>query len=261
MRLYLRNARVRVEDKRFTVRTAFSVKKKEDGKSNKATITLYNLSEDSRGFIEKSGKEVILEAGYGDRLSIIFTGDIKKVTTTRNGSDVLTTIESGDGETQITDAHIELSLASGATDAQIINAAITALGLPTGVIKGLPNTANQNGFAFSGRVSDLLDTMATKHDLIWSVQTGALQIMPNDENTGETAVLLSSNTGLIGLANKKDDGLEIVSLLNTELRPGRLIELESKLLTGPNIYKATTVEHKGDTQEGEFSSKVEGKVA
>lgn len=261
MRLYLRAARVRVNGRAFTVRTAFSISKGKTGKANKSTVTLHNLSEDSRNFIEKSGTTVILEAGYQDRLSIIFVGDIKKVVTSRKGPEVLTTIESGDGETQITNAHIELSLGPGATDEQIINAAVAALGLPTGVIKGLPDTANQTGFAFSGRAGELLDQMTEKSGLEWSVQTGALQIMPEDENTGETAVLLSSNTGLLGLPNKKDDGLEINSLLNPELRPGRLVRVESKLLIGPNLYKATTVEHEGDTREGRWTSKVEGKVA
>lgn len=261
MRLYLRSARVRIGTRAFTVRTAFAVEKTENGKSNKASITLYNLSEDSRGYIERSTAAVILEAGYGNRLAVIFVGDIKKVTTGRKGPDVTTTIESGDGETQITNAHIELSLAPGATERQIITAAVNALGLSEGVIKGLPSTAYSNGFAFSGRAADLLDQLAKKSDLVWSVQGGAVQVMPEAENTGETAVLLSANTGLLGLPNKKDDNLEMISLLNAELRPGRLVKVESKILTGPNVYKATTVRHDGDTREGAWTSKVQGKVA
>jgi Baseplate hub gp41 len=259
-KLYIRNARLTVGTKQFSTRVAFNIVKGTNGKAaNKGKVSVYNLAEDSRSFIEKSDALMKVEAGYGDNLSVIYLGDIKKVEHKRSGPDVVTTLECGDGEKKLTDAHIEISLGADAKVNQIINAAVSALGIDRGVIKNIPQTVFQNGFAFSGKVSDLLDRIAKKEELDWSVQDGALQIYPTGEDTGETAVLLNENTGLLGVPNKTEDGFVAKSLLNPDIIPGRQIQVESKFLTGRAIFVAEKVNHIGDVREGDFVTKVEGK--
>lgn len=258
-KLYLRNARLTVGTKKFNARFAFNVVKTTSGTSNKSKVSAYNLSEDSRSFIEKSKELMRFEAGYQDNLSLLFIGNIKKVVHTKSGPDIITTLECGDGEKQITESAIELSLGPGSKVSQVINAAKNALGVSVGVIKGLPDTAFQNGFSFSGTVADLLDKMAKKGNLVWSVQNNALQIFPANEDTGEDAVLLNVGTGLIGVPNKTDEGFVCRSLLNPELIPGRLVQIESKLLTGGGTFRIEKAEHTGDTQEGDWITDVEGK--
>lgn len=258
-KLYLRNAQLSVEEKQFNTRFSFNIVKTTSGNPNKGKVSAYNLSEDSRSYIEKSTGLMRFAAGYQNNLSLLFIGNIKKVTHTRSGPDIITTLECGDGEKQITESTIELSLGPGAKVNQIITAAQNALGVSVGVIKGLPDTSFQNGFSFSGTVSELLDKMSKKAGLVWSIQNNALQIFPENENTGETAVLLNDETGLIGVPNKTDKGFTCRSLLNPELIPGRLVQIESKLLAIKGTFRVEKADHVGDTQEGDWITDVEGK--
>jgi len=258
--LYLRNARLSVGTKQFRTRIAFNIGKSGNGKSsNKGKVSVYNLSEDSRSFIEKSEDLMKLEAGYGGNYSVLYLGDIKKVEHSRSGPDVITTLECGDGEKKLADSHIEISLGPDAKANQVINAAVDALGIARGVIKGIPQTAFKNGFSFSGKVSDLLDRMSKKEELEWSIQDNALQIFPVGQDTGEIAVLLNDRTGLIGVPNKTEDGFVAKSLLNPDIIPGRQVQVESKFLTGKAVFIAENVSHVGDVYEGDFLTQVEGK--
>lgn len=257
--LYLRSGKLFVGDRQFNVRLSFSVVKTSTSSSNKCTVTAYNLSEDSRSFIEKKEGTLRLEAGYAGATSIIFVGDIDKVIDKRQGPDILTIIESGDGERRLADAHVELSLKAGATDEQIINSVVNVLSVERGTVKGIQRKEYLNGFSYSGKAQELLDKITKKQSLEWSIQDGSLQIIPQNADTGETAVLLNSTTGLIDVPNKTDEGFVIKSLLNPELAPGRQVQLESILLTGPAVFKVDKVTHVGDTKESDFYSEVEGK--
>jgi len=259
--LYIRNARLTIGSKKFETRISFNIQKSSEGKSsNKGKTSVYNLSEDSRSFIEK-GEDLLmkLEAGYAGNYAVIYLGDIKKTEHTRSGPDVITTLECGDGEKRLTDAHIEVSLGPDSKFNQVINAAVTAMGISRGVIKNIPQTAYKNGFSFSGKVSDLLDRLAKKEGLEWSVQDNALQIFPKGQDTGETAVLLNERTGLLGVPNKTDEGFVAKSLLNGDIVPGRQVQVESKFLTGKAVFIAEKVSHVGDTDEGDYVTTVEGK--
>lgn len=259
-KLYLRSAAVTVGSRRFTTRIAFNVEKTSTGgEANKAKVDIYNLSQDSKGYVEQPNLQLRLEAGYQDELTTLFIGDVKRVKHARNGPDVITTIESGDGEEQIVNARVEISLAPGAKLSQIVDRAVSALGLARGVVKGVPNITYTNGFSFSGPVRDLLEMVARRGSLKWSVQGNALDIFPDGSDTGEAAVLLNENTGLLGLPNKTEEGFELTSLLNPLLAPGRLVVVESTTLTGRKTYKIEKATHVGDTLEGDWTTKVEGK--
>lgn len=259
--LYLRNARLSIAGKEFKTRIAFNIEKSTDGKSaNKSKVSVYNLSEDSRSFIEKNIDSLMkLEAGYSGNYSVLYLGDVKKVEHSRSGPDVITTIESGEGEKKLIESHIEISLGPDAKVNQVVNAAISSLGIDRGVIKSIPQTAYKNGFTFSGKVSDLLDRIAKKEGLEWSVQTNALQIFPAGQDTGETAVLLNERTGLLGVPNKTEKGFVAKSLLNPDIVPGRQVQVESKFLTGTAVFIAEKVTHVGDVDEGDYVTTVEGK--
>ncbi|MCK4960656.1 MAG: hypothetical protein KAT00_14690, partial [Planctomycetes bacterium] len=212
-KLYLRDAAVTIGGRRFTTRITFNVEKTSDGGSaNKAKVDIYNLSNDSRGFVEQPGLQLRLEAGYAGELTTLFIGDTKRVKHARNGPDIVTTVESGDGEVKLVNSHVEVSLAPNAKLSQIIDKAVAALGLAKGVVKDIPNITYTNGFTFSGPARDLLDQVARRGNLQWSVQWDALNIFPEGSDTGEAAVLLNDNTGLLNLPNKTEKGFELTSL-------------------------------------------------
>lgn len=262
--LYLREAFLTVGTKQFSTRIAFEIKKNDDSDPNKAKISLYNLSPDSRSYLEKTEEQMRLEAGYNGDLGVIFWGDIAKkgVKHERKGGDIVTTLQCGDGLIELQNAHIEISLSEGASCRQIIDRALAAIGLNLSVVSGVPNNQYSNGFSYSGTVKNLLDKICLFLDLKWSTQNNTIQIYPEDGSATELAVLLNSSTGLIGLPSKTDKGILVRSLLNYRLVPGGKFKLETKdgSKTGSGTYTIVSVRHVGDTQEGDFYTEAEGTI-
>lgn len=274
-RQFLREARLKIAGRLFTTRIAFEIKKGEQGDeattsgatSNKSTVSVWNLSEDSRGMIEReAGKgTMVLEAGYKDALATLFVGDIEKVEMRRVGPDIETRIEAGDGERQLVEAHVEISLGTGATDFQIMDAAMKNLSLSRtfsgkleNYLAGAVAAPRQNGFAYSGTVADLIDQIVRKNGWVWSVQGGAIQIREKGDTSGRVAVLLTDQTGLIGIPNKTENGFKAEALLNPDLEPGRLVRIQSALLDGEVTYMVKGVDHVGDTHGEKWQTTVWG---
>lgn len=214
------------------LKTTFKAKKTSRSAPNKATLTLYNLSEDSRSFIEARGERCVVEAGYGGEYSVIFRGDIRDVEHTRERTEWQTTMELGDGERDLEQTHIELAFAPGTTAAQVWRRVTEQLGLGTGDLSALPDWEVTQGYAGYGNVRDVLDELAGRWAAAWSVQDGSLVLTDEDAPTTESAVLLTPDTGLIGVPRKRKRRWEVKSLLIPGIRPRRQVRVESRALTG-----------------------------
>ena len=286
-RLYLRNAEVVVGQRytgkspvkpatglSFKTRTNFSVEKTVESTPNNAKVSIYNLSQQSRTFLEQKNMVLFLSVGYQEALSTLFIGDITRIETKRQGADVITSIESGDGELALRTSHVEISLEANATNVQAMKAAIDALNITLGSTDGIKTKVYKKGFTFSGTAKELLDTLTRQLNLEWSVQDGELIILPKNGPDGQEAVVVTPDTGLIGFPTKTKDGLEFVSLLNPRIRPGRVVIVRSKQFYGVEmeqskfiasralkesgaIVKCKRVVYEGDTHEGNWQVKVE----
>jgi hypothetical protein len=84
----------------FTIE--FTIIRKNLGSSNVCEVRLYNLSEKNRNALRydisnySQVRKFTLNAGYGDNLPIVFTGNIKQAWSYREGVDFITTIQSFD---------------------------------------------------------------------------------------------------------------------------------------------------------------------
>lgn len=261
-RLYLREAFLAVGTRKFNTRIGFDIKKNDQSNPNKAKISLYNLSDDSRAFLENTKEQMRLEAGYSGDIGIIFWGDISKKTIKheRQGGDIVTTLLCGDGQASLASAHIEMSWEKGVTCQQILDRALQKLGLNLRVKTGDLSKQYLHGKAYSGTVKQLIDEIATYCGLRWNVQNNAVQIYPKGRSATSEAFLLSETTGLIGIPSKTEKGVTVRSLLNAKLIPGGLIKLETKAMTGSGTYTIKDVKHVGDTHEGDWYTEVEGEV-
>jgi len=258
----------------FKTRLKFKVEKTDGSEPNKASINIYNLSLESRNFIERKNSVVFLKAGYQNAIGLIFFGDIAEngVKQKREGPDIITTIEAGDAEAILSEAHLELSLARGATTLQIIEAAARELNLSVGVKKDIISKTYSAGFSFSGSVKKLMDEVTRFSKVVWSIQDGELIIMNEKSNDGKEAVLLSKDSGLIGIPTKLKDAYEFTSLLNYSIRPKRLVKIETSQSLdndkqGVNNSKpfsdfvtVTKAIYEGDTHEGTWQVKCEGQI-
>jgi len=263
-RLFIREAYLTIGTKQFNTRISFDIKKDDGSDPNKAKISVYNLSPDSRAYIENTSEKMRLEAGYKGDVGIVFWGDIatKGIKHERNGGDIITTMQCGDGLYEIQNAHIECSFKEGSTCQQIVDAALAKIGLHLSVKSGDLSKQYINGKAFSGTVKKLLDQITEYCGLTWNTQNNSIQIYPKGASAVETVVLLKSTTGLIGLPSKTEKGMMARSLLNYRLIPGGKFKLETRdgENTGSGTYNVIRVRHFGDTMMGDYYTEVEGTV-
>lgn len=275
-RQFLRSVRVRVGaigtlEKEFTgLRVSFKLEKSIESNPNTGTISIYNLSLDSRSKFEQNNAICSLDVGYESSMYQIFTGNITRAATKKEGSDFITEVEVGDGDKALSEAKIDVSLPPGTTNKQVIDKLTASFkDIKSGGINSVKNVVSQvisfgTGLVITGSSKDVLDNITKTSDLEWSVQDAELQIIEKDSATQETAISLSSSTGLIGSVGKiksesgkntPDGGIEFSCLLQANLKCGRLVDINSESVKG--LYRITKISHEGDNLTGTWLSKCE----
>lgn len=82
-----------------TLKIAFEVNKDSTKETNKSTLTIWNLSDESRNQIEVADRKVEIWAGYKDNSGPVrmFVGSVIEVETSDDGKDVTTKLTLSDG--------------------------------------------------------------------------------------------------------------------------------------------------------------------
>jgi hypothetical protein len=260
------------------LRVTFGIEKSDNRDPNRATVEIFNLSETSRKVLE-IGTELaekaraagaiydwplIIEAGYVTTKSQVFSGEILRADSRIEGVDWITTIEAEDGGNKYRSTRISQSFGKGTPLSAVLNS--LALALRVGIGNSAAHFALsprglvvfQNGVALNGQVSKLLDKYITSAGYTWSIQDGNLQVLGPDETLLDSIVALSALTGLVGSPDKSEKGIiKVRSLLQPQIMPGRLVTMLSKSINGG--YKATKVNHYGDTWGQDWYTEFEGK--
>lgn len=239
------------------LRITFDIDKNMIGSSNKAKIQIYNMQAQTRGLITQ-GYIVALQAGYNNLVKTIFIGSVLNTKADRNGADIVLSLECGDGESAIVNARLDKSYPSGVTLAQILQDVGVALstatgsqpqGIAAGVAIGIPEVIYNNGFTAHGACRDTLDTLLKPQGVEWNIQNGNLNIIPLPNYDGQTAQVLCSERGLIGVPSRANFFTQAMSLLNPNLVPGTLIQLISQNTKLNGFYKIRRSHFEGDTHD------------
>lgn len=268
--LYLRQAQVIVilenNEQALKInglRVAFKIDKTTLADPNKATIQVYNCNSKSRSTFEKKNARVLLKVGYGTQekdLKQIFIGDIRRVAHIKQGSDWISEIEAGDGEIDFTGAMTEKSFTAGTPLADVFKGVVqefkTVKNAAQNVLQFTGNLASN--FVANGSVAKVLDNITNKVEKEWSIQDSELQVLSKGAATFNRAILLTPQTGLLGSPAKTLIGFQVVSLLNTELKPAHPVQIQSRDAKG--LFRIQSVQHQGDTYQGQWISVCELEV-
>lgn len=234
------------------LRIQFKIEKTLESSPNKAEIRITNLSRDSRSIAEKEKQFLRLEVGYGDQLESIYSGDIARAITSLEGADYVTAFETGDGEIAYQSSRIDVSFAEGTSLVDIFKKVVSSFSGAAPDLSAIKDERVNGGLTLTGLSRSHMDALTARQGLQWSIQDGQVQILPAGGNTKNQAVLLSSDSGLIGIPKKKDKGIEGVSLLQPKIKPGGLIQIKSKNING--FFVVQKVVHAGDTHGPEWNS-------
>lgn len=252
------------------LRISFEIEKSIASSPNKAKISVYNMAPSTRGAITK-GYVVTLSAGYGGSVDLLFSGQVAKAEVTRNGSDIVTEFECMDGGGAITGATLTKSWGDGRpgsvtlvrvlqdlADAMHLTSPMNPEGITAGAVSRIPQ-ATMRRYAVHGPVRHALDELCKTHGLRWSIQNGALNITLADYPDSQTAVVLSPGSGLLGIPSVNAAVLSFSSLLNSQISPGRIIQIVSNSNESANgFYTVRKATYVGDTHESKWSIDGEG---
>jgi hypothetical protein len=249
------------------LRVAFRVEKSLAKDPNTAEVSIYNLTEETRGLLSQKGLPTIIRAGYADGdAHIIFQGKLDYGSTTRNGPDWISDFESTDGGKELRQSRISVSFKS-ITFGQAIKEAASAMGLGLGNIEKKIRGGNlrgaleefANGMVLDGQASTQLDKLASSYGFEWSVQDEQIIFLePNGLLDPEQAIELTPETGLIGSPQAGDEGrVTARSLMIPSLQPGKKVRIESSLVTG--FFRVERSVFLGDTWGNDWYTDIEAK--
>jgi hypothetical protein len=276
--LFRRSFRVTVGTKQFgsvdserPISFSFSVDRDTTAVPNSANVTLWNLAADTRAELEglatssPGGVPVRVEAGYGDRIGQVFFGGLRRVASWREGPDWVTELAGGDGEKQIVSARINRTFVKGTPVTAVLRALVTQLGVDPGGLSALSSrgfvaggTTLPRAFSARGDAAQALEGFCRGLGLRWSVQDGAFFAAPDGEPFASSqGPVFSAETGLIETPTVDKDGkVNGMSLLNSDLIPGRVFRVESSRITGN--FVCTAVHSYGESNGPTWYSEFEG---
>ena len=237
--------------------------------ANVCSISVWNLNKSNRKSIEaqtsKDGVPVQLFAGYEDPgASMIFSGVLRQARSVRDGADIITTVESGDG-TNKSNKVVAFSLAKGSTPEQAIRKIAEAMGVGTGNLGDLtagrqfPSGNKTGHVGFFGGASAELTRVCRSVGLDWSIQNGNLQLLQLTRALEGQAIELTPETGLIDSPAVDNEGkLSAQALIIPGLDPGRVVVIEGENVKGN--FRVESVTYAGETAGPAWYASIEGKA-
>lgn len=265
------------------LRIKFKVKKTDNQTPNKAEMRIWNLSDDTAHRIQKEFTQVQLSAGYKDNYGVIFKGNIKQIFLGKeNGVDTYLDIISGDGDKAYNFTVINTTLAAGASHADQVQAVLNVMaanGIVAGSITGLGNAKLPRGKVMYGMARDYLQRIAESTNTTWSIQNGQLQFVPNGGLLPGEAIIINSQTGMVGAPEQTNKGIKVRCLLNPILKVAGKIQLNEsdviaerslkidgknskknnykpKALASDGVYRLIVVEYVGDNRGHDWFSEL-----
>lgn len=235
-------------------------------------ISVYNMTAAHRAAVRQRGLPVILSAGYTNTVGEIFSGVVRYADNVRQGPDWVTKIQCGDGELSYRFARLSQSWGSGTAMRTVAVALINTLGPQANITaKTLATMTAQfpRGYHVSGPAALSLDRLLYGFGYEWHFSNGQIVVLQQGQTTGETAVLLSPSTGLVGSPEhgspdpskpaNSTHTLKVKSLLIPTLKPAGLVQVQAEGIgaTSPAFFRCQSVDFEGDTFGGPWTSSIE----
>lgn len=248
---------------------------------NTLVVRVYNLADSTRKAILDEYDQVTLQAGYkNSQVGIIFTGQIKQFRYGRETNvDSFLEITAADNDLGYNFGFVNTTLAAGATHADVVNQCAAAMGVnvdPAALTLAATGGVLPRGRVLFGLARVMMRQVAETVGARWSVQNGTLVLIPLTSFLPRTAVVLNSQSGLIGTPEATEDGVEVRCLLNPLLQVGTPVQIANDLInqrninrkfdtrilattqvanvTNDGVYRILSIDHSGDTRGQDFYS-------
>lgn len=241
---------------------------------NHADIRIYNLAETTAQQIKKEFTDIYLQAGYDGLVGVIFAGQIRQARIGReNGTDTYLDILASDGDRAYNFATVNTTLAAGSTANDQIRVAQSAMqshDVEAGDDPELDSPALPRGRVMYGMARTVMRDATESTNSTWSIQDGKVQVIDVQGYLPGEAVVLTSQTGLVGQPEQTNEGIKVRALLNPRLKVGGRIKLDNRSISeirseikigavnlaprldDDGLYRILAIDHSGDTRGNDW---------
>lgn len=261
-------------------RVAFDIERTLHARPGKANVRIWNLTRSQQTQVENAvGQQLVVEIGHerSRGLEQIFRGEVWRGhggdqranrTEVESRVDAVTHVEGRDGGSAVQQTRVDASFGPGASVANVVRSCAEALGV------GIGNTAEAiaaataegtdttfpEGTVLSGPPARELTRLLSSFGLRWSIQCGALQVLPVYGAIRTEAVRLAVGTGLVGEPERGTRGrVRATSIFTADLWPGRPVVLDHDRVSGR--FVARSVRYTGDTRQQDWYAHAELRAA
>lgn len=222
--------------------------------SNYASIRVYNLNKKNRNLIFKnqidqsSFRQIQLQAGYGDALSVVFNGDIQEAWSVREDVNFITQAQCFGNGFAYANAQSNQTIVEGTPNESVLKSLIADLpGVKLGKIGSYPGTLSSDR-AFSGSTVKLLRDLTG-----WGffIDNGIAHCLNINETLVGSIDTISSDSGLLGTPTIEGGVYLVVNILfEPQVVMGQSVKLDSTTLYLPGTdsnttFKVVGIQHKG----------------
>lgn len=226
---------------------------------NTARITIYNLSPyhrnlllyDQYDFSVFNRVNVTLYAGYGPgpQWPLVFSGDVTKCWSYRQGTDFLTVMECFDGGLAYQNAVTTRTFSAGQSQQTVIETVIKDLapyGVSIGAVSEIAGTLSR-GASYSGQTVDILRAITNGNFFVDNLKANVLAAA---DAIGGNQVLINGLSGLLGTPLKQQQLITFTMLFEPRLVCGSTVNIQSESVTVYNgIHKVIGFHHRGIISE------------
>lgn len=245
---------------------------------NNAMIRVYNLSDETLVAISEFG-QVVLQAGYDNQFGVIFKGTVMQYRVGREDSlNSYLDILAADGDSAYSFGVANVTLEKGATVIDAVRAGISSMhenGVSEGYVASGTGGVLPRGKVLFGMARDYVRRGAFMLKSSWSIQDGKINIIPLDGYRPGEVLQLNAGTGMVGIPEQTQNGINFKMLLNPRLSVGNAVQIDNRLInqlvqkdksaapipydqyvglqllakvTSDGLYRLFVVEHEGDTR-------------
>jgi hypothetical protein len=251
-----------------------------------AVIRVYNLAASTQATIKNEFQAVMLQAGYENgAYGVIFQGTIKRIRTGRESAvDTFLEIMAADGDLAFNQSFVNKTIAAGqpvTAKAQAVISAMQASGgitsSDTTALQGTGGVIPRGQVLFGLGVAQLNDVADTTNTS-WFIENGVLTFVSNTGFLPGQAVVLNSQTGMVGIPEATINGIEVAALLNPNIKIGTRVQIDNASInqsqingqgfpsftditfvantTNDGFYRVLVVSHLGDSRGNEWYTKM-----
>lgn len=281
-RQYLRDINITIGNSSDNItltdlRFRFKIEKTLLGVPNIAKIEIYNLSENTRSKIEDEYKAIVINAGYKNNVSLLFSGSITYVFHNKVDAEMITEIYAADGRFSYINSFFSKTYSNEVQYPTIYEDVISTFDdVTSGDISAIPEQNNSLlGQTFFAPSRDIMNDLSENLDLIWYIENQKINVIEKKGVLESNVVEFDSTNGMIGSPIVTEIGINLNVLLRPDLKTGSAIRVNSttprvvlsnyyftniKPTKGTGTYRIDKLLHLGDTHGDEWQTLIEGSI-